>query len=176
LVVIAIISLLVSILLPSLTRAKDLARQTVCMTNLHGLGLAMVMYQHDFTYVPRFFGWADNYIHDRAVMICPADPDKGLRMLAGGMEYPYWESRFDLSVPNSYWNFLSWWTAWQGSPSVAQDLADEMATEEGQGYCFARCHYNHPDGLIICLTPSGRVVLYDGEAWLWPEWYYLEGY
>ncbi len=44
LVVIAIIALLVAILLPTLTRAKDLARQTACASNLSGLGKAMGLY------------------------------------------------------------------------------------------------------------------------------------
>ena len=44
LVVIAIIALLVSILLPSLNRAKDLARTAFCATNQRQLGLAMHMY------------------------------------------------------------------------------------------------------------------------------------
>ena len=44
LVVIAIIALLVSILLPSLKSAKDLARSASCLSNLRTLGLAMHTY------------------------------------------------------------------------------------------------------------------------------------
>ena len=44
LVVIAIISLLVSILLPSLRRATDLARRTICSSNLHNGAMATHMY------------------------------------------------------------------------------------------------------------------------------------
>ena len=44
LVVIAIIALLVSILLPSLNRARELAKRAVCATNLNGLGKALVLY------------------------------------------------------------------------------------------------------------------------------------
>jgi prepilin-type N-terminal cleavage/methylation domain-containing protein len=44
LVVIAIIALLVSILLPSLNRAKEMARRAVCMTNLGGIGKSMQLY------------------------------------------------------------------------------------------------------------------------------------
>jgi len=48
LVVIAIIALLVSILLPSLNRAKDLAKRVACLSNLRNMGLGMVMYQSDY--------------------------------------------------------------------------------------------------------------------------------
>jgi prepilin-type N-terminal cleavage/methylation domain-containing protein len=44
LIVIAIIALLVSILLPSLQRAKQHARRVVCLTNLRGLASAAGMY------------------------------------------------------------------------------------------------------------------------------------
>ena len=59
LVVIAIIALLVSILLPSLKKAQDLAKRTVCMTNLKGIGtgLALFVEEHDEKY-PRTDAWA----------------------------------------------------------------------------------------------------------------------
>jgi prepilin-type N-terminal cleavage/methylation domain-containing protein len=70
LVVIAIIALLVSILLPSLNRAKALAKQTICTTNLRNMGLANIMYANDNDmWLPRglhyltgnslrFYGWS----------------------------------------------------------------------------------------------------------------------
>ncbi len=48
LVVIAIIALLVSILLPSLTRAREFARSAVCRAHLKGAGTAMNMYASEF--------------------------------------------------------------------------------------------------------------------------------
>jgi prepilin-type N-terminal cleavage/methylation domain-containing protein len=44
LVVIAIIALLISILAPSLKVAKELAKQTICATNLRAAGMSMVVY------------------------------------------------------------------------------------------------------------------------------------
>jgi len=44
LVVIAIIALLISILAPSLNAAKDLAKNTMCMTNLHAVALGLNLY------------------------------------------------------------------------------------------------------------------------------------
>ena len=47
LVVIAIIALLVSILMPALSKVREQARQTVCGTNLHQFGLALTQYTGD---------------------------------------------------------------------------------------------------------------------------------
>jgi prepilin-type N-terminal cleavage/methylation domain-containing protein len=47
LVVVAVIALLVSILLPSLNRARESGRRAVCQANLHHIGLAFKQYFHD---------------------------------------------------------------------------------------------------------------------------------
>ena len=47
LVVVAIIALLVSILMPALARARELARQVQCATQLRGIGSAIALYQND---------------------------------------------------------------------------------------------------------------------------------
>lgn len=59
LVVISIISLLVSILLPSLKRAKDLAQTAVCISNMKSLGTAALMYAADYndSCVPLIDSW-----------------------------------------------------------------------------------------------------------------------
>ncbi|MDO9464534.1 MAG: DUF1559 domain-containing protein [bacterium] len=48
LVVIAIIALLASLLLPALTKARDMARSVKCMSNLKQCGLAFQMYADDW--------------------------------------------------------------------------------------------------------------------------------
>lgn len=52
LVVISIITLLLSILLPSLQKAREHAKQTVCATNLHNLYLAFSTYSVDYEELP----------------------------------------------------------------------------------------------------------------------------
>lgn len=49
LVVIAIIALLISILLPSLSRARELSKRLVCGSNLKGIGLTCKIYANDNT-------------------------------------------------------------------------------------------------------------------------------
>ena len=52
LVVITIIDLLVSLLLPSLRKAREQARAAVCLANLHRFGHAMMFYVHKFDVYP----------------------------------------------------------------------------------------------------------------------------
>ncbi len=47
LVVIAIIALLIAVLLPALSRAREQAKQTVCLSNLRTLGTAVQAYAND---------------------------------------------------------------------------------------------------------------------------------
>ncbi len=54
LVVVAIIALLISILLPSLSRARAQARTTLCATRIGQLTKAMIMYADDYDEAPAF--------------------------------------------------------------------------------------------------------------------------
>lgn len=47
LVVVAIIALLIAILLPSLSKARELSRQTACSANMKGIGTSCYIYQSD---------------------------------------------------------------------------------------------------------------------------------
>ena len=63
LVVISIIALLVSILLPSLARARASAKKVMCMTQMHQMGLGVYTYAADYNdFVPPMDPWyRDNY-------------------------------------------------------------------------------------------------------------------
>ena len=89
LVVLTIIGLLIALLFPVFAKARERARQTVCESNLHQIGLAIQMYQNDNSGVlpPYFFDasalpateQADHdlllaYAHDPDIYHCPNEP------------------------------------------------------------------------------------------------------
>ncbi|MBN1347594.1 MAG: prepilin-type N-terminal cleavage/methylation domain-containing protein [Phycisphaerae bacterium] len=92
LVVVAIIALLISILLPSLSRARAMARRTYCMGNMREIGKALNFYAEDqngFFPVVHGTDYADPqpavqewwqflapYKFRREYMLCPADPHR----------------------------------------------------------------------------------------------------
>jgi prepilin-type N-terminal cleavage/methylation domain-containing protein/prepilin-type processing-associated H-X9-DG protein len=81
LVVIAIIAILAAMLLPSLSRAKEMGRRIACENNLRQLGMASRMYVDDNqgTFPPRLssvrwpYKFYDNYGKDLKVLLCPTD-------------------------------------------------------------------------------------------------------
>ena len=60
LVVIAIIALLVSILLPSLSKAKDLAKAAMCGTQTRNMALGFLMYREEWNFLP----WSARGVHE----------------------------------------------------------------------------------------------------------------
>jgi len=91
LVVVAIIALLISILLPSLRRAREEAQAVVCMSNEKQILYALAMYQDEWKgympqnlwseaawYIPKrelwFYKIVPQYAENPDVLICPGDP------------------------------------------------------------------------------------------------------
>jgi len=78
LVVIAIIALLISILLPSLSRARELSKRTVCSANLRGIGQAAYIYAQDGDIFP-FISRGPTNSNGNMILFAPTN-----RILTGG--------------------------------------------------------------------------------------------
>jgi prepilin-type N-terminal cleavage/methylation domain-containing protein len=60
LVVVAIIALLIALLMPALNKARRAAREVICATNLHQLGIAMATYESEHKRLPAHVHEIDN--------------------------------------------------------------------------------------------------------------------
>lgn len=92
LVVIAIIAILAAILFPVFAKAREKARQTVCLSNTRQLGTAVMMYAQDWddVYPPTYLynnglngsngrthisSLTLPYVRNEQIWICPSDPE-----------------------------------------------------------------------------------------------------
>jgi prepilin-type processing-associated H-X9-DG protein/prepilin-type N-terminal cleavage/methylation domain-containing protein len=69
LAVVAIIVIIISILLPSLTKARATARAAICRSNLHQQGLGLINYTVDSRYYPGAHTWSHNPPPDGQITI-----------------------------------------------------------------------------------------------------------
>ena len=161
LVVIAIIALLVSILLPSLSKAKDLARSVVCASNLKSIGLGVALYaqEMDDKLPPMVAGpgnsnyWNSEimpFVGDNKMLFrCPSIPvTRGNWVSTGEIifypDYVYWY------MTASYgWNCepLTWapWTD-AGSPGVRD------------AYQASILQSKHPDQTMMSADSTGFCI------------------
>jgi len=80
LVVVAIIVLLIALLLPSMAKARENARQAVCTSNLKQFGLAFSMYTQEWIYYPDW-AWPSEinpYMQGTTMEMLPSSPDPTL--------------------------------------------------------------------------------------------------
>ncbi len=162
LVVIAIISLLASLTFPILVKAKAGARETSCLSQLHQLGLAMMMYYSDYgELAPHLSTLHPTYCSDASVYVCPSDSQEGR---IDGDSYGYMEGDMYLPSGVSYTYVPNWKYApqlgwWKRSPQYGEGKWQDATP-------LAVCHWHWAKKWVKTLdtpgwgeSPKGRLLI-----------------
>lgn len=111
LVVIAIIALLISILLPSLSRARELSKRLVCAANVKGIGTTGKIYanenQEKWMTPPFKRGAIDNggidYVNDSPSAVDPGDVGEQRQFITTSETQTVTTGSEEMSVTRAYW-------------------------------------------------------------------------
>ena len=175
LVVIAIIALLVSILLPSLKKAKDLAKQTVCAGNLRNVGLSLSMYAADFSVFPigneGYWDIDGNHISGSgaAVLIIGCVPmgiDPPDPIYTGTRLGPYLDGDLRIFqcpsdvVTEDGWTTYGYNAAYLGG-HIGGGGGTHMCTNSGCYGSIGQMRYMSPEDIF---NPAGTVAFVEGPA------------
>ncbi len=142
LVVIAIIALLITILMPSLQQAKELAYAAICLSNQRNCGLAVLQYADEYD---RWFGHMDDrigrlfwseflietgYVAENEMLLCPSHPPKAY---------------------SGAWQVYGW--RWASYPPGTQRTEDHP-TEDGPWYVYIDLDAFEEPGAFVPLIDS----------------------
>ena len=154
LVVVAIIALLVSILLPSLGLARDLARNSICASNLHHTGIAINMYQSSW-------GLDEPWLHSTGEGDGPASAWKPHQFphLPGNVAMALAE-REDYEPKNIYpWSDLNLWPNKPGTRKFQPSAS--VFVDTGEFFFCPHYDQSYPEDY----SPLARDDINAGSAW-----------
>jgi prepilin-type N-terminal cleavage/methylation domain-containing protein/prepilin-type processing-associated H-X9-DG protein len=112
LVVVAVIGILASLLLPTLSRAKERGRSIKCLSNLRQLDLALTLYAGDHgdqmpprRFIPYWTLPLQTYYHDVALLKCPTEQNGSNRSYIFNGWNDYFESTLSTEDLKAYMDF-----------------------------------------------------------------------
>ena len=184
LVVVAIIALLLSILVPSLQNARAMALRATCATNLHGLGIGVIMYANDNE------GWPPCADENTWVAFDKGYPahgwnrhDRPMTPGGGGRNYGHITYFVEAITPDYIETGKVWYCpAAEGRTSTYEDdwpklgLVGNWRNHFRQSYCFEpwmRKLETPARGVFANLGPH-KMLAYDcstrNDSWGWRYW------
>ena len=184
LVVIAIIALLVSILLPSLSKAKALAKQVVCAVNQRNIGGGFVLYRQDWSnYLPpvnSYVGYNASGTEKAYGMWNAIGPYTGIEEWGGILSPP----TSDPIANPGHLKYDSYWGGWKKKIFktiwMCPSLPDGDVKPHPWGHGYAESVYNQypagwgannprawskPRPMAQCPRPSSQIHVADAMAW-----------
>lgn len=179
LVVISIIALLVGLLLPALSSARDAARSTQCLNNLRQLGLGLRMYTQDYRYLPMVYYVTPTYEGQPVAKIGPfprvvgSNGAPGDRVTWANLLYLGGECGTDstyidpASVPNAGW----FWNSY-GVPQSIWGETNDGTPRSWELFKGAQINMDSP--LDVGRSPSSLVLLTDCLTY-WTHFPSLDG-
>jgi prepilin-type N-terminal cleavage/methylation domain-containing protein/prepilin-type processing-associated H-X9-DG protein len=175
-VVVSIIALLVSILLPALSRARDQAKDVICKSNLRQLGIGWTCYSSDWDdqIMPAWVGiglwykdqhwparlneylaYPPNFTHGDSyvdtVVYCPKDRGR-----------PYHLEKYSALcfVPNAFCGGL-----WQVLPGGGWVLGDMDAASQGTPVRVKITQVRRPEEFFVLIDQRESGVYWGGISW-----------
>lgn len=173
LIVIAIIVVLMAIILPVYNGAREKARQSRCMANLHNIAMAIRMYRMDEgaypgPYDPVSGQWGLNslypaYITSRQTLICPDDPIRDaagyLAQIGPGVDTPETLREFGRGPDDPYYSqYITDYNRW---PTYERTYG-QLITVAGHMYLW-----DDPAEFQQRYSSYNNFYNYMGYAW-WP--------
>jgi prepilin-type N-terminal cleavage/methylation domain-containing protein len=163
LIVIAIVAVLASIVMAGFAAVREKGRQTTCISQLHQIGLAYMMYSEDAGQRPRRMESliSEGYLKTPSLLVCPSDPWGNLMGLYGK------KNGFSSEYANSYLYFSGFAT-----PPARNYWWNRMTAQMGPAAGIVACkthgslteHSSEPgpnafQGKILRLQRDGAVVV-----------------